>query len=116
MKKIDAHQHFWKFNPQRDKWITEDMAVIQRDFIVLCFKKHSACMGHTMQHGYAFFFFKKIIHRISIRLKITCKIFQYFHWALSSSAFLVIEPDQSIYAVVIYPIITAVGSALFIFI
>lgn len=33
MKKIDAHQHFWKFNPQRDKWITEDMAAIQRDFM-----------------------------------------------------------------------------------
>src|SRR5665647_621522 len=33
MKKIDAHQHFWKFNPQRDKWITEDMAAIRRDFM-----------------------------------------------------------------------------------
>jgi L-fuconolactonase len=29
---IDAHQHFWKFNPVRDSWITEDMRVIQRDF------------------------------------------------------------------------------------
>ncbi|MBD1362888.1 amidohydrolase family protein [Mucilaginibacter sp. ZT4R22] len=32
MQKIDAHQHFWKFDPLRDAWITDDMAVIQRDF------------------------------------------------------------------------------------
>ncbi|GGK72521.1 amidohydrolase [Rufibacter glacialis] len=32
MARIDAHQHFWKFNPVRDSWITEEMAVIQRDF------------------------------------------------------------------------------------
>lgn len=33
MKKIDAHQHFWKFDPQRDAWINEEMKVIQRDFL-----------------------------------------------------------------------------------
>jgi L-fuconolactonase len=32
MARIDAHQHFWKFDPIRDSWITDDMAVIQRDF------------------------------------------------------------------------------------
>jgi L-fuconolactonase len=32
MKKVDAHQHFWKFEPVRDSWITEDMAVIRQDF------------------------------------------------------------------------------------
>lgn len=32
MQKIDSHQHFWKFNPQRDAWITEEMAAIRRDF------------------------------------------------------------------------------------
>jgi L-fuconolactonase len=31
--RIDAHQHFWKYNPLRDAWITDDMAVIQRDFL-----------------------------------------------------------------------------------
>jgi L-fuconolactonase len=31
--RVDAHQHFWKFNPVRDSWITEDMAVIQKDFM-----------------------------------------------------------------------------------
>lgn len=30
---IDAHQHFWYFNPVRDSWITDDMAVIRRDFL-----------------------------------------------------------------------------------
>ncbi|HEX8356098.1 MAG TPA: amidohydrolase family protein [Segetibacter sp.] len=33
MLKIDSHQHFWKFDPVRDSWITEDMAVIQNDFM-----------------------------------------------------------------------------------
>ncbi|GAB3290780.1 amidohydrolase family protein [Hymenobacter humi] len=33
MPKIDAHQHFWHFDPERDAWITDDMAAIQRDFL-----------------------------------------------------------------------------------
>lgn len=33
MLRIDAHQHFWKFNAERDSWITDDMSVIQRDFM-----------------------------------------------------------------------------------
>ncbi|HTM93859.1 MAG TPA: amidohydrolase family protein [Flavisolibacter sp.] len=32
MKTIDAHQHFWQFDPVRDSWITDDMLVIQKDF------------------------------------------------------------------------------------
>ena len=31
--RIDAHQHFWKFDPIRDSWITDEMAVIQKDFL-----------------------------------------------------------------------------------
>jgi L-fuconolactonase len=30
---IDAHQHFWRFNPVRDAWITDEMSVIRRDFL-----------------------------------------------------------------------------------
>jgi len=30
--KIDSHQHFWKFDPIRDAWITESMTVLRRDF------------------------------------------------------------------------------------
>ena len=32
MQRIDSHQHFWKFDPVRDAWISDDMALIQRDF------------------------------------------------------------------------------------
>jgi L-fuconolactonase len=33
MPHIDAHQHFWHFDPVRDAWITPDMVAIQRDFL-----------------------------------------------------------------------------------
>lgn len=29
---IDAHQHFWKYEPARHAWITDDMKAIRRDF------------------------------------------------------------------------------------
>ncbi|MFB9056342.1 amidohydrolase family protein [Mariniflexile ostreae] len=31
--KIDAHQHFWKYNPARDGWIDESMKDIRKDFL-----------------------------------------------------------------------------------
>jgi L-fuconolactonase len=31
--KIDSHQHFWKYNPARDLWITDAMSVLKRDFL-----------------------------------------------------------------------------------
>jgi L-fuconolactonase len=31
--RIDAHQHFWHFDPVRDDWITEEMGVLQRDYL-----------------------------------------------------------------------------------
>lgn len=30
---IDSHQHFWRYNPVRDGWITEEMAALQRDYL-----------------------------------------------------------------------------------
>lgn len=30
---VDAHQHFWRYNARRDRWITEEMAVLRRDFL-----------------------------------------------------------------------------------
>ena len=33
MLRIDAHQHFWIFDPVRDSWINEDMSAIRRDFL-----------------------------------------------------------------------------------
>ena len=32
MPRIDSHQHFWKFDPVRDAWITDDMSTIRKDF------------------------------------------------------------------------------------
>lgn len=32
MPRVDAHQHFWKFDPVRDTWINDSMKRIQRDF------------------------------------------------------------------------------------
>ncbi len=31
--KIDCHQHFWRYDPARDTWITDEMAVLKRDFM-----------------------------------------------------------------------------------
>jgi L-fuconolactonase len=31
--RIDSHQHFWRFNRQRDTWITDEMALLKRDFL-----------------------------------------------------------------------------------
>ncbi|TFV94302.1 amidohydrolase [Algoriphagus kandeliae] len=31
--RIDAHQHFWKYHPQRHEWIDESMKSIRRDFL-----------------------------------------------------------------------------------
>lgn len=33
MSRIDAHQHFWKYDPGKDSWITSEMAVLARDFM-----------------------------------------------------------------------------------
>lgn len=33
MQKIDAHQHFWKFDPIRDNWIKDEMSMIRKDFL-----------------------------------------------------------------------------------
>lgn len=33
MNRIDAHNHFWKFDPIRDSWINNDMKGIQKDFL-----------------------------------------------------------------------------------
>jgi L-fuconolactonase len=30
---IDAHQHFWKYDPQRHGWVTDSMSVLKRDFL-----------------------------------------------------------------------------------
>jgi L-fuconolactonase len=32
-RKIDAHQHFWKYDPAEHAWMTDEMAVLRRDFM-----------------------------------------------------------------------------------
>ena len=31
--KIDAHQHFWKYNPEEYSWINDEMRVLKRDYL-----------------------------------------------------------------------------------
>jgi L-fuconolactonase len=31
--RVDAHQHFWRYDSNRDAWITPEMAVLKRDFL-----------------------------------------------------------------------------------
>jgi L-fuconolactonase len=31
--RIDAHQHFWHYEPARHTWITDEMSVLRRDFL-----------------------------------------------------------------------------------
>jgi L-fuconolactonase len=31
--KIDAHQHFWHYDPVKDSWIDDSMSVLKRDFL-----------------------------------------------------------------------------------
>lgn len=33
MPAIDAHQHFWKYDPVRDGWINDEMAALRKDFL-----------------------------------------------------------------------------------
>lgn len=33
MKRIDSHQHFWKYNSQKHSWIDDEMADIRKDFL-----------------------------------------------------------------------------------
>ena len=43
--KIDSHQHFWRYNPVRDAWITDEMAVLKQDFLPEQFARECAANG-----------------------------------------------------------------------
>ncbi len=36
---IDAHQHFWKYEPLKHEWIDDLMTVIRQDFLSADLKK-----------------------------------------------------------------------------
>lgn len=42
---IDAHQHFWHYDAARDSWITDEMAVLKRDFLPADLQKEFAANG-----------------------------------------------------------------------
>ncbi|MEM6963873.1 MAG: amidohydrolase family protein [Bacteroidota bacterium] len=33
MRIIDAHQHFWKYDPHKHEWINDEMSVLKKDFL-----------------------------------------------------------------------------------
>jgi L-fucono-1,5-lactonase len=33
MARIDSHQHFWKYDPIRDSWITDEMSLLRKDYL-----------------------------------------------------------------------------------
>ncbi len=44
--RIDAHQHFWRYDADRDTWITGEMAALKRDFLP------DELAGHLTAHGF----------------------------------------------------------------
>jgi len=42
---IDAHQHFWHYDPQRHGWITDEMFAIRRDFLPPRFESECVANG-----------------------------------------------------------------------
>jgi L-fuconolactonase len=45
MKRIDAHQHFWKYSPAEYGWIGEEMEEIRRDFQPADLKRELEALG-----------------------------------------------------------------------
>lgn len=49
--RVDSHQHFWHYHPIRDAWITDEMALLKRDFLPadllpeLCANGIDACVA-----------------------------------------------------------------------
>src|SRR5271163_672422 len=43
--KIDAHQHFWRYDAARDAWITDEMAILKRDFLPEEFERECVASG-----------------------------------------------------------------------
>jgi len=43
--RVDGHQHFWRHDPVRDAWITDEMSVLRRDFMPEELEKEMATAG-----------------------------------------------------------------------
>jgi L-fuconolactonase len=42
---LDSHQHFWRYDPARDGWITDAMALLRRDFLLEEFERELDANG-----------------------------------------------------------------------
>ena len=42
---LDAHQHFWQYDPERHAWIDDSMAAIRRDFLPGTLEPHLSAHG-----------------------------------------------------------------------
>src|SRR5438132_772058 len=42
---IDAHHHFWRYDPREYGWITESMAVLRRDFLLADLHREASAAG-----------------------------------------------------------------------
>src|SRR4029077_9099887 len=42
---IDSHQHFWRYDPVRDAWITDAMSPLKRDFLPEEFERECDANG-----------------------------------------------------------------------
>jgi len=47
MQKIDAHQHFWKYNRSDYSWIDDQMEILQNDFLPEDLQPEQAKTGYT---------------------------------------------------------------------
>lgn len=45
MSRIDSHQHFWNYDPRKHPWITDEMKVLQQDFMPPDLKKELDKVG-----------------------------------------------------------------------
>jgi L-fuconolactonase len=45
MARIDAHQHFWKYDPPEFSWVTDQMAVLRRDYLPEDFARELSANG-----------------------------------------------------------------------
>ncbi len=43
--KIDAHQHFWKYNPAHQVWMTDQMQILKRDYLPEELESQFAALG-----------------------------------------------------------------------
>lgn len=43
--KVDAHQHFWNYDPQAHVWMSDEMSLLRRDYLPDDLKKHLDLAG-----------------------------------------------------------------------